>query len=353
MEQFINLVLIFFSFSLVGWCIEVVLKYRQYHRFINRGFLTGPCLPIYGSGAALITISMYIVLRWDDSIGTTFVVSFIICGTIEYLASFFMEKKFHARWWDYSQRPMNLNGRIWIGNLILFGLGGLIIHKVANPLLLQLFSNFTLVLREIVAAVLSVIFVADYILSHFVMKLVKQGIEKSEADNTEEIGREIKLLLSDKAIFYRRFADAYPDVIYRTEKVMARMEAIKAETEKLRAQAEEKIDELTSKLDNSIDGITSKLDSGFDEIASKLDSEKEQLIASLESSSSIKSTIISKQDELIAMLYKQDEASDEMKELVAFIDEKKQIIQNRQKHSPAQLVNAFKQEKEKSTSQAQ
>ena len=51
MEYVINLILIFFSYSLLGWCIEVTLKYIQFHRFINRGFLTGPICPVYGSSA--------------------------------------------------------------------------------------------------------------------------------------------------------------------------------------------------------------------------------------------------------------------------------------------------------------
>ena len=58
MERFVDLVLLFFSFSFLGWCIEVVLKYRQFHRFINRGFLAGPWLPIYGSGAVLIPLAV-------------------------------------------------------------------------------------------------------------------------------------------------------------------------------------------------------------------------------------------------------------------------------------------------------
>lgn len=51
-ENLINLMLLFFAYAFLGWCIEVTLKYFQFHRFINRGFLTGPWLPIYGSGAA-------------------------------------------------------------------------------------------------------------------------------------------------------------------------------------------------------------------------------------------------------------------------------------------------------------
>ena len=53
-ERLINLILLFFTYAFLGWCIEVTLKLFQFHRFINRGFLTGPWLPIYGSGAALM-----------------------------------------------------------------------------------------------------------------------------------------------------------------------------------------------------------------------------------------------------------------------------------------------------------
>ena len=246
MEYLVNLILLFFSYSFVGWCIEVTLKYFQYHRFINRGFLAGPWLPIYGSGCALITLAvdgLVHISRYESSFGSVFAVSFVLCGLLEYGASWYMEKRFHARWWDYSRKPMNLNGRIWIGNLMLFGLGGMIVVKFVNPLLLPLYSKASLETREIVAACLSVLFISDFIVSHFVLKLVKSGVEHSEADNTEEIGREIRKLLSDRNMFARRFAEAYPDVIYRTEKVKARLARIKEETERLRKEAEQRLSE--------------------------------------------------------------------------------------------------------------
>lgn len=79
-ESLINLILLFFAYAFLGWCIEVTLKYFQFHRFINRGFLTGPWLPIYGSGAALITIAVKGLSPLESSVGTTFMVSFILCG---------------------------------------------------------------------------------------------------------------------------------------------------------------------------------------------------------------------------------------------------------------------------------
>ena len=299
-ESLINLILLFFAYAFLGWCIEVTLKYIQFHRFINRGFLTGPWLPIYGSGAALITIAVKGLSPLESSVGTTFVLSFILCGTIEYLTSFFLEKRFHARWWDYSQKPMNLHGRVWIGNLILFGLGGVLIIELINPLLLRLSDCMSFRLKEILAIALSAVFAADYVMSHFVLKLVKTGVESSEADDTETINKEIHLLLSDRSVFHRRFAEAYPEVIFRTERIAARLEEIRTETERLRMEAEQRVAEV-----------------------------KHEVEMNLEPTIMVKNTIIEKQEALIDLLYQEDIASDEMRALKREVEEKQAVLQKR------------------------
>ncbi|MBQ1570680.1 MAG: putative ABC transporter permease [Clostridiales bacterium] len=299
-ESLINLILLFFAYAFLGWCIEVTLKYFQFHRFINRGFLTGPWLPIYGSGAALITIAVKGLSPLESSVGTTFMVSFILCGVVEYMTSFVLEKRFHARWWDYSQKPMNLHGRVWIGNLILFGLGGVLIVEMINPLLLRLSGHLSFRLRETLAIILSSIFTADYVMSHFVLKLVKTGVENSEADDTEAINKEIRLLLNDRSFFHRRFAEAYPEVLYRTERIAARVEAIKAETERLRLEAELRVAEV-----------------------------KHEVEVNLEPTAMVKNTIIEKQEALIDLLYQEDTASDEMKALKHEVEEKQAVLQKR------------------------
>ena len=300
MEYCIDLVLLFFAYALLGWCIEVTLKYFQFHRFINRGFLTGPWLPIYGSGAVLITLAVDGLAPLESSVGTTFALSFVLCGTVEYMTSFVMEKRFHARWWDYSQKPMNLHGRVWIGNLILFGLGGVLIAKVLNPVFLGVFGMLTLSGREILSAGLGGLFLADCVMSHFVLKLVKTGVESSEADNTEEISREVRLLLRDRSVFHRRFADAYPEVIYKTERIAARMEAVRAETERLRREAEARVGEV-----------------------------KEQLAYELEPIASVKNGVIRRQEELIDRLYDEGRADEETRAMKREIDKELARLQKR------------------------
>ena len=285
--------------------MEVTLKYFQFHRFINRGFLTGPWLPIYGSGAALITVVIKGLAPLESSVGTTFAVSFLLCGFLEYMTSYILEKRFHARWWDYSRKPMNLHGRVWIGNLILFGLGGVVIVDLINPLLLRLSEHMSFPLREVIAISLSVIFAADYVMSHFVLRLVKTSVELSEADDTEAISKEVRLLLSDRSVFHRRFAEAYPEVIYKTERIARRMEEIRAEAERLRQEAEERVAQM-----------------------------RLEVAENLEPTRNVKNEIIEKQDALICLLYREEDAGPEIRELKQEIESKKAVLQKRRLRFP-------------------
>ena len=299
MEYWVNIILVFFVYAFAGWCMEVILKYRQYHRFINRGFLTGPVCPIYGCGAVLITVVIGNLASVESGLVMTFALSFVICGAVEYLTSLILEKIFHARWWDYSQKPMNLHGRVWIGNLLLFGLAGIAIIHLVNPAIYRVFDRVPMGTREVLAMALLAIIAADFVISYFVLKLVKVGIDSSEADNTEEISKEVRQMLTNKSYFYKRFSDAYPEVVYRTERVQARIAAVKAEVELLRREAEK-----------------------------RFDAQAEKVAAGLEPVYRIRADLIGKQDALIGMLYDEQSASDDMRELKAEIDRQKKRLEN-------------------------
>ena len=299
MTYWINIILHFFIFGFAGWCMEVLLKYRQFHRFINRGFLTGPILPIYGFGVILITIVVGNLASVESGVVMTFALSLVICGVVEYLTSFVLEKIFHARWWDYSQKPMNLHGRVWIGNLVLFGLAGVAIIHIVNPILFPALERIPINVRRVTATVLLAILAADYVISYFVLKLVKVGVDSSEADNTEEISKEVRQLLTNRSYFYRRFSDAYPEVVYRTERVQARIAAVKAEAERMQQEAER-----------------------------RLEKQKIKVADRLEPAYLIRADLIGKQDDLIAMLYDEQSASDDMKQLKAEIDRQKARLES-------------------------
>lgn len=295
-------IFIFFIFSVIGWLIEVSLKSIQFHRFINRGFLVGPYCPIYGLGALLIVMSNEWLGKYDSSNAIIFLSSLLICGIVEYFVSYFLEKFYHARWWDYTNRPMNLHGRIWIGNLILFGIGGLAIVNIFNPLFLSIFYRMDLKYREITAIIIAILMFSDYIVSYFVMKLIKVNVEKSKADNTEDIKQEIKLLASDKNILYERFVNAYPDVKYRTDRIKNRIREIEAETKKIRDEIEREILEQRQSIRNDIKPITT-----------------------------IKSEIIESQEKLILLLESGSASKDQVEKLKGDIENQKELLDKKRK----------------------
>ena len=300
-----QLLWLFFIYSVAGWVTEVFLKFLEYKRFINRGFLIGPYCPIYGAGAVLITVGGKLLSPVDRTWAMSFLIAFVLCGLLEYMTSYILEKYFHARWWDYTERPMNLHGRVWIGNLILFGIGGVFILNVFNPRLLALAHRLDPRLFAAILIAVSILFVADAVMSYFIMNLLKQGVEKSRADKSEEIAAEVRYLLENRSVFHKRILDAYPELTFRTEKVKARLERIRKEGEAIRLLAEEKVE---------------AMEAFAKETASK----------NLTPTRILQREIIEKQDALIASLKEGTDAGD-LRELEEAIRENKEILENRER----------------------
>ena len=246
--QLPSYVLLFAAFSIAGWCMEVVLKFIQYRRFINRGYLLGPYCPIYGWGALLVTLVANGVFFRKCTPAETFLIGFFVCGALEYAVSWCMEKISHARWWDYSQKPMNLNGRVWIGNLLLFSAAAVGIVYLADPLLFGLFAKLSPRALHIIAGAFLVVLWTDRVISHFMMKLLRHSIEHQAADDTEEIRGEMRLLLKDRRLLLRRVAQAYPELRPIPEKLAGRLKQARSE---YRAAAKRLSDEL-DKLDANL-----------------------------------------------------------------------------------------------------
>ena len=218
--------LLFMIYAVAGWIMEVTCKLIQYKRFINRGFLIGPYCPIYGYGALLIT---FLLGRYKYDALVLFVMAIVVCGTLEYLTSLVMEKMFKARWWDYSQRKFNLNGRVCLGTIIPFGILGLMVTYVTNPFLLGKLELIPEMWLNIVSGILFAIYVVDNIVSGVVIKAIKKAdiTASKETDNTEEITKKVREILHSKSALHRRLVEAFP-------KLQAVKIKIKDQTEKIK-----------------------------------------------------------------------------------------------------------------------
>lgn len=129
--NFYNLVYFFAFYSFLGWCIEVAYYYKNEHRFVNRGFLKGPFCPIYGY--SIVTIVIFLD-KYKSNIFILFLLGFLFTSLFEYVTGFILEKTFKAKWWDYSDDPFNIQGRVCLPYSILWATGEVIIVDVIHPI---------------------------------------------------------------------------------------------------------------------------------------------------------------------------------------------------------------------------
>lgn len=226
--------LLFLIYSFIGWLIEVIGKLIEKHKFINRGFLIGPICPIYGHGCILMILTLS---RYKDNPLTLFICAIFICSLLEYFTSYFMEKIFKARWWDYSTKRFNLNGRICAETMIPFGILGTLVICVINPIFEYLLNLFNFETIKITAVVLFIIYIIDNTISLIIMFGFKGTLKTVEKDGTEEITKKVKKILINKNVLYKRLVEAFPNFMNPKERLLL----IKARVEKELKNIEKKI----------------------------------------------------------------------------------------------------------------
>ena len=212
-----NLKILFLSFivySMIGWLMEVICKLIQYKRFINRGFMIGPWCPIYGIGS----ISLILLLdNYKNNPVVLFFMAILICSVIEYTISFVMEKLFNARWWDYSSKKFNINGRICLNTMIPFGILGVLVVYFVHPFISNLLSKIPLNILDILVYSILTIFIIDFIISFDIIFKFKDTLKKTEKDSTEEISKRVREIFLSKGVLYRRLVKAFPNFKNRKE----------------------------------------------------------------------------------------------------------------------------------------
>ncbi len=207
-------ILFFFVYSFLGWCLEVICKLITEKRFINRGILIGPICPIYGYGVLIMTLFFRKYL--NDPI-TLFILIIVSCSILEYFTSYFLEKVYHTRWWDYSTKKFNINGRICLETMIPFGILGLLIMNYMNPIVFNLLNILPNYLIYILSTFFLITYIIDNIISckiiYNIQKLSKEIQSKQiiKKDDTERITRLVrKQIEKSMKLLDRRLIHAFP-----------------------------------------------------------------------------------------------------------------------------------------------
>lgn len=160
--SFSDFVLYFMLYSCLGWICEVIYCSIPTKKFVNRGFLAGPYCPIYGFGALII---LFLLQPFKGNPLLLFVFAVIATTMLEYVTSWAMEALLGIRLWDYSNRKMNLNGRICIKNSLIFGVLGVIVTYLVHPLTSQLVIGIGSEYKRVIALLLLATIAVDFVLT--------------------------------------------------------------------------------------------------------------------------------------------------------------------------------------------
>lgn len=155
-----ELFVFFFLYSFLGWCSEVIFATLKTGKFVNRGFLNGPVCPIYGTGVALLLLCLTPLKEYPWAV---FFVSVILCSVLEFLTGFLLEKIFHKKWWDYSDRKFNIGGFICPEMSLLWGIAAIAVLYGVQPTFAALLGHLPLLAGYILLGICAAAFAIDLV----------------------------------------------------------------------------------------------------------------------------------------------------------------------------------------------
>lgn len=248
MDTFLFYFILFIFYSFCGWIIEEVVCSMSAKKIVNRGFLIGPYCPIYGYAAIFMT---FMLNEYKSNVITLFTLSSVLCTVMEYITSYAMEKLFHARWWDYSCKSFNINGRVCLVNSIYFGILGCLLIYFINPFFCELLGNLSLFTIRLLGFALLVLFLFDNIISFTVVFKLKFAADSVYKDSTEEISEKIREIISKKSFLYKRLLDAFPNMRAILKEKKEKIEKYIDEREvKLKASIDKKQEQVKATIKN-------------------------------------------------------------------------------------------------------
>lgn len=159
-----NYILMFFTFSFIGWLWEVLFHIISEGRFVNRGVMFGPWLPIYGFGGLLILV---ILKPLRNKPVLFFISAMLLAGIMEYATGWYLETFKGSKWWDYTGYFLNIHGRVCLEGLLVFGFGGSAVTYFLGPILNELYDRIKPKLSIIICVILVVLYGMDFVYSYF------------------------------------------------------------------------------------------------------------------------------------------------------------------------------------------
>ena len=157
-----SIILMFFIFAFIGWTWEVAIHVVQDGKFVNRGALHGPWLPIYGAGGIF---GVLLLKKFADRPVLTFFLVVTVCSVVEYVTSWYFETYRHIQYWNYDGYFLNLNGRICLEGALIFGFAGCAGIYILAPFFDDQIKKIPHKTRVTLCVVIFTVFATDFVYS--------------------------------------------------------------------------------------------------------------------------------------------------------------------------------------------
>ena len=186
---------IFYTYSFLGWCFESTYVSIKSKKLINRGFMRGPFLPLYGSGAVMMLV---VSMPFANSIVLTYIAGCIGATALEYITGVTMEALFKVRYWDYSYKRFNFQGQICLSSTIAWGFFTVLMTRVLHPPMDHFVLGMSQQILGYVTALLTVYIVIDFTLSFKAAMDLRDILVKIQAirEEMERMERRLDVLIA-------------------------------------------------------------------------------------------------------------------------------------------------------------
>ncbi len=162
----------FFIYSFFGWIFESTYVSLLQRRFVNRGFLRIPMLPLYGTGAVMM---LWLSLPVQDSVVLVYFAGVVGATVLEYVTGYVMEKLFKMKYWDYSNQPFNLHGYICLSSSVAWGFLTIFLTEVIHRPIAEFVLGMNPWAEAVLLVVVGAVFAADTVVS------VKEALDLGKA----------------------------------------------------------------------------------------------------------------------------------------------------------------------------
>lgn len=152
--------ILFYIYCFIGWVWECCYVSVRVHKWTNRGFMHGPLLPIYGSGAIVM---LFTTLPFKDKgFFVVFIMATISATILELCTGEAMERLFKVRYWDYTRYKLNFRGHICLVASMAWGIAGVLLTYCVNKPIEALMFKIPTNMAELIAFGITVIAACDF-----------------------------------------------------------------------------------------------------------------------------------------------------------------------------------------------